>query len=849
MFEGEPGAGPLPHIPIARWKNDAQYVYPKTKRDPRERREDYHAHAEKLIAQLADALGALPAAGTDERIAIPGRKRGVLVELETMVPTPRAKATKVPAGLEFAAQQIALLRSERGDDRTERAIMFVPDDARVFLTQKITAYGEPNLGNRDRPDADKFEVVETFREANARSLIVGTPDLQSPDARWWELWLRRPDAIVNAVAAAAQSMNLDVHGDRLVFPDTVVLFVHAAPSAILQLANRLHGTIGEIRAAAPVVEPLLDTGDHGLGQHPLVEDYLARLTGPPDGAPSICILDSGVAGAHPLIAPALAGAWAVNDAWGPDDHVGYGGHGTGMAGLVIHGDMAGPLSDGRLVALSHHVESVKFLPPKNFPATEPPHYGVVTQSAVATVEVERAGVTRGFCIATSTEDLDPDAPSSWSGAIDQIASGAMPGERQDNLAAKDHPKRLVMIATGNMQGGLKAEVEQHHSLEDPSQSWNALTVGGYTTKVELSAVNPEMSPLAAANTKSPFSRGSQILPPDLTPIKPEVLFEAGNMMVDGADYCGWHPAVSLVTSGKDLATEPLVPFWATSAATGVAGNFVGQLMAALPGYWPETYRALTIHSAQWPQPIRSKLIGKGRSWKGITKGAKQKLLREVGFGVPNLVRAVTSAKNDITLIAEAEIQPYALTADGRAVFNAIHFYDLPWPRAVLQALENASVTMKVTLSYFVEPNLSGRAGTRPDTYRSFGLRFALKKRTETALDFRTRLSKTDADPEKVGAETDYWLLGPQAMQAGSLHCDLWRGPAVDLAAHDEIAIYPVGGWWKSHLGQRRATDKARYALAISISAPDQDVDLYAEVAAEIEARVAAEVAVPGTPGG
>src|SRR5690606_1474055 len=121
---------------------------------------------------------------------------------------------------------------------------------------------------------------------------------------------------------------------------------------------------------------------------------------------------------------------------------------------------SGPLSDGRAVTLSHHVESVKFLPPAGFPATEPSCYGTVTQSAVVTVEIERAGVPRGFCITSSSEDLEPDAPSSWSGAIDQIASGAMLGERQDDVAAKDHPKRLVMIATGNILDGLKADVEQ-----------------------------------------------------------------------------------------------------------------------------------------------------------------------------------------------------------------------------------------------------------------------------------------------------------------------------------------------------------------------------------------------------
>lgn len=249
-------------------------------------------------------------------------------------------------------------------------------------------------------------------------------------------------------------------------------------------------------------------------------------------------------------------------------------------------------------------------------------------------------------------------------------------------------------------------------------------------------------------------------------------------------------------------------------------------------------------------PIRSKLIGRGRSWKTLTKGKKQRLLRDVGYGVPNLGKAIASAKNDVTLFVESNIQPYAASADGRsAVFNEVHFYALPWPRAALEALENALVVMRVTLSYFVEPNLTGRAGTRPDTYRSFGLRFAMKKRQETANEFRRRLSALAGEREEVGQETDYWLLGPQAVQAGSLHCDLWRGPAIDLARHDQIAIYPVGGWWKSHVGQRRMNDVARYALGISITAPEQDVDLYAEITAEIEARIAAEVAVEAGAGG
>jgi hypothetical protein len=94
----------------------------------------------------------------------------------------------------------------------------------------------------------------------------------------------------------------------------------------------------------------------------------------------------------------------------------------------------------------------------------------------------------------------------------------------------------------------------------------------------------------------------------------------------------------------------------------------------------------------------------------------------------------------------------------------------------------------------------------------------------------------------VDDEVSYWLLGPKAVQAGSLHCDLWRGRAIDLAGHDAVAVYPVGGWWKSHAGQKRVTDRTRYTLVISLSAPGHNVDLYTEIETLIHAKEA-EVAL------
>jgi hypothetical protein len=845
MANEEFGTRDRPHISIDAFRETTQYAYPARRQERKPLRENYAAHADALLNQLTQALGALPAPAADARLQIEGLKPGTVVEISTRPPDEgsRTKAAKAPTALDFPAQDIVVLRTERRDDRTESALLFVPDEARNFLQGRITDYGR-DPGNARRPDVDRFEVVETIAAAPVGSLFVGDVDFTVPDVVWWELWVQSGPGRAERVADLARAANLDVHTDRLLFPDTTVVFVHAAASELAAFTARVPGAINEIRCALGTIEPFLERGQGGLGQHDWVAELADRVVPTPDNVSVVCALDTGVAAGHPLVAPGLKGAWAYDAAWGTDDHAPEGGHGTGIAGLILYGDLEPHMNGAQPVELTHGVESMKLLPPQGFPPTKPPSYGVVTQGAVAQVEIERPGARRSFCLANSAIDFPPNRPSSWSGALDQVAAGSMPGDAADGVPASEAPKRLVVVATGNVSGGMLVDVDLSQPLEDPSQSWNALTIGGFTRKEQVPAPPPALEPVVPANHRSPFSRGSQSLPDDLTPIKPEVLFEAGNMLSDNTGFCGWHPAVSLLATGSDVVAEPLVPFWATSAAAGVAGNFVGRLQAALPERWPETHRALAVDSAAWPQPIRKKLIGSGAHWKTIiSKAERQKILREVGYGVPDVERAVLSARNDVTLVAEAEIQPYAVGKDGRTgVFNEMHFYDLPWPRAALEQLENESVTMKVTLSYFIEPNLTGRAATRPDTYRSFGLRFAMKKRTETDAAFRARINAAqERDGTTADKEADCWLLGPKAVQAGSLHCDLWRGHAVDLAGHDAIAIYPVGGWWKSHAGQNRVTDTGRYALVISIAAPGQAVDLHTEILNVVPVEAAIEV--------
>lgn len=846
---GDFDARDLPHIAIDAWREPTTYQYPSQAQKRKPLREDYAAHARSLIDQLAAALPAMPLAGEDTRIDMPGLGKGALVTVETMAPrTERTQAVKVPQALEFPAQGVVQLQTRRNDDRTEAAVLFVPDSARGFLRARIQAYGG-NVGNQRRPDLEKFEVVERIRAAAATSLFPLGTDFASPPA-WWEFWVRQPAAIADAVANRARARELDVHPDRLLFPDTAIVLVHASAAAARDLVAETLGAVAEVRRATGTIRPFLERGDRVVGQAEFVDELTGRITQPQEAAPIVAVLDTGVAAHHPLIVPALAGAYAVDTAWGTDDHWPDGGHGTGMVGLVLYGDLEGPMSDQRQVELTHKAVSMKLLPPPGFEATAPAHYGLITQNAVALTEIIHGDDCRTFCLATTTDEFSPAGPSSWSGALDQIASGATIGDATDPpTPAAGKPKRLLLVATGNAAEGMADDVLAPQAIEDPAQSWNALTIGGYTTKETVAFEDFGLQPLVGANNLSPFSLQSDMLPRDLTPIKPEVLFEAGNMLADQSGFCAWNPSVSLLTAGSDVAVEPLTPFWATSAATGMAGNFLGRLEAALPELWPETHRALTVQSADWPAPIRKFFIGRGEHWttgKAVGgKAAKQALVRRYGYGVPDLERAVLSARNDLTLTAQAEIQPFANSATGGPpVYNEMHFYSLPWPREALEALENEIVVLKVTLSYFVEPNLTGRAATRPDTYRSFGLRFAMKRPGETGVQFRARINAVqESEGEKPDPEASHWLLGPNAIAGGSLHCDLWRGRAIELARHDQIAVFPRSGWWKTHVGQRRMSDRARYALTISISAKEHAVDLYSEVAVKVAAHAAA-VEVP-----
>lgn len=814
-----------PHLRIDGFATEAPYQRP---RGGGGGRRDYgrafgqHAEALKrdLATAWADADGLIA-----QRDAVVG-KAGTYVSFQTALGAPLPN-------LEWKRDGLRLAAAQRDDAGRTSGTVFVPDDARQALSEKLTSYGTQTRASGRQQNEERFAPIDRFAAARLGDLWVDSrPMPDAANAEWWECWCW-PDRLDHFEIKAAQ-LNLSVSADHLFFPERTVTFVFATTEAMARLVSSTD-SVAELRLGR-------DTASFFMGvpradQDGWIDALVALIAdGRSATAPAVCLLDTGINRAHPLLALMLQASdqHAVRAEWGVDDHAG---HGTELAGLALYGDLTTALQATTPTVLAVGLESVKLLPPTGFPPTAPVSFGLVTQQAVALPEIAEPHRPRVFCLALGQDAVHGPRASSWSAAIDQSAADA----QVDDVTQRH--RRLFVIAAGNVPDGLGVEdMEDWDSqeIEDPGQAWNALTIGGVTQKAQI--VEPAYigwNAAAGVDDLSPYSRVSAAWSRSIAPVKPELLFEAGNRAVDPFDlsHLSGLDSLSLLTTGHQTTVAPLTTSWATSAAAAQAAGMAAQLMADDPDYWPETVRALLVHGARWTPPM----LAAFRAAAGKTE--RMKLARRLGYGRPDLERARSSRAARLALLAQATLQPFR--RDGQTVrMNAFHFYDLPWPRAALAAMAELDVRLRVTLSYFIDPNPSADAPLAPGRYRSFGLRFDLRKKGESVAAFERRINNLadtpDEDLDLVEPDAAR-LFGAKSVSAGSLHSDEWQCAAADLIDRDRLAIYPVGGWWKASRRPDISDRTARYSLVVTLDAGDAEIDLYAEIEQIIAARVPAEV--------
>lgn len=792
-------------------------------------------HGGTLLRQLEALRPQFDAARSTQETAGATEGFGLQVEFESF------------PGIELAFESLARERSGiellnvRHEEQRTLATVFIPDGKLETFESLIRAYLDESKDTKAGPKNHKLlNAIAEIRAATLNALWTDDPAVlpaTDEETFWWEVWLPvRGDrmATTGQFKQLAEGLGFQLATGELQFPERTVLLAYGSAGQMKQSMLTLN-SIAELRRAKETAEffDSLPTGE----QPAWLDDLCARLTVPGADAevPHVCLFDTGVNRGHPLIASGLAAAdlHTVEPGWGVHDGAG---HGTEMAGLTLAGNLAEALASQDPLEVAHRLESVKLLPEDGANGGDATHHGYLTIEAVARPEISAPRRRRVFSMAvTARDNRDRGRPSAWSAAIDRLAA--------DSDGQGETP-RLFVISAGNVNDpNAWAEYPASNTsdgIHDPGQSWNALTVGAATHLVQITEPNTDdYQPIAPVGGLSPFSTTSVTWQAHW-PLKPDVVFEGGNAAKNAIGAVGM-PSLSLLTANSNPEERLFTTTNATSAASALAARMAAQLMAEYPELWPETIRALIVHSAEWTDAMRGAFLpANGKP----TKSDIANLVRHCGYGIPNLDRAIWSMENSLTMVCEERLHPFKREDGKEPTLCDMNLHRLPWPLQELEALGETPVEMRVTLSYFIEPNPSERGFSARYRYESHGLRFDAKRPSESEADFRSRINAAARDEEERTRSSDDgpdWVVGKQNRHKGSLHSDIWRGSAVDLASRGVIGIYPALGWWKTRPRLGRYESPVRYALVVSIRAPEVDVELYSAIANQIAAPVVVQV--------
>jgi hypothetical protein len=724
--------------------------------------------------------------------------------------------------------------SVRTEGEATIANVFIPDGKIEHFEKYITAYLEEKKDRNGKPIDHRIllDTIQTIRSASLHALWtddIGLFPSSVSESIWWEVWLpvrNERNAVLADFRKLAEHVNCKVSDHEVKFPERTVVLLYGSRDQLTQSALMLN-CVAELRRAKDTAEFFDGMGI--LEQQEWMDDALRRLviTDKSELAPRICLIDSGVNRAHPLLQSFMDSAdlHSVNQSWGIEDQAN---HGTGQAGLAVYGNFIPILASRAPIRIGHRLESSKIIQyDKSFDGTAV-HHAYLFAEAVSRPEISAPNRPRVFTSAVTAEDFrDRGRPSSWSAMVDQLSSD---GENNGESP------RLIVLAAGNTRDRVSwrsyPDSLSTNQIHDPGQSWNALTVGAFT---ELTTTEHEtLEPIANEGGLSPYTTTSSVWD-KAWPLKPDVVFEGGNV---GNDAYGAveHAPLNLLTTNANHLVRLFTTSNATSAASALCARMTAQIMAEYPQLRPETVRGLIVHSAEWTGEMRRMYLIQEKS---TTKKDIENLIRHCGWGVPDHSRAMWSLSNSLTLIAEDQLHPY-LKRKSDIKTRDMNLHALPWPKDQLEELQNTVVKMRVTLSYFIEPNPSARGVSSKYHYPSHRLRFDVKRPLETDGDFVSRINKA-AETSDEGPVTDTsdssWLLGAKKRHRGSLHQDEWTGTAADLASRGMIAVYPATGWWRTRRRLEKHDVPARYSLIVSIRTEQNEVDLYNAIEQQIETSV------------
>lgn len=396
------------------------------------------------------------------------------------------------------------------------------------------------------------------------------------------------------------------------------------------------------------------------------------LPSPPEDAPVVGLIDTGVRAGHPLIRPAIVDATALDPAFGGQGEDAHG-HGTTVAGLILFGDVLAAVRSADVQA-PFWLASVRVLDDEGRPPSSRSWIASIAEAVVYLAEELE-------CRVINLSFGDSDSP--------YRGGKSTPLAAELDTLARRH-RLLLVVSAGNIEPHQLVPaaavlstwprylMDAGHRILDPAQSALALTVGAIVNVDGLTPLSKGTtlgrSAVGRAPGPAPYTRSG---PGVRDAIKPEVVAQGGNWVYDQAtgDLLS-DSAVEIVSTSARFPSALFGTSVGTSLAAPAVAHLAGRLQATYPNLSANALRALIGQSAVHADSLLEHL----EPFEEQEKTA----YALCGYGEPDWERAGISTPNRVVMYAEDAVRP-----------DAFHVYRLPMtegftdvsgPRALTVAL-------------------------------------------------------------------------------------------------------------------------------------------------------------------
>jgi hypothetical protein len=571
---------------------------------------------------------------------------------------------------------------------------------------------------------------------------------------------------------------------------------------------------------------------------------------PPESACGILVIDSGVQSGHPHIGIALGDAQVFPDPGrkfikgeAEDGDVKMGGHGTGVSGIALYGDV------------SKCIKNKLFQP--------------VVWLFSARVTNEENKYDPDLLLDKQLEDAINYFMSNYSNCkVINISLGDSDlvyrnGQKQFRLAARideiayklQHKNIVFVISAGNYYYNYESKelirkdypkylLSDDARIIDPATSAIALTVGSLSMGKGSSQYHDDACRNVVAKVEgypSPFTRSGFGID---GMIKPDLVDFGGDLVLDGNRVIDNEIGASTITLAKNYPDGSLFKaYCGTSFSAPRIANIAAQLFSKYPDASSNLIRALTANSAELPTEIpdyfqvKSKAKAKTKAkTKEKIKLDTQKILRVYGNGQTNFAQAAYSTENNVVLLVDNEIIEVGN-------FKIYEIPPLPPEFLETKGTKNISITLA-----FDPPTRH----TRGDSYLGVTMEFQLFKNID--IESLKNAFIKSASENKDNPDEDFAELTMKKLKkkfGSSIEVDLQ--PGVNLRKKGtlqkgQVIIYSNS--WKydkksmylvvscnRKWARESEIDTQRYALVISVNHSDTEVDLYNKIKLQTQARI------------